>query len=193
MKTLILYCHPNPASFNHAILTTVIESLEKGGHLYRVRDLYQLNFQPVLDPTDFEAIGQGQVLPDVAEEQEHIRWADRIIAIHPIWWTGLPARMKGYIDRVFSFGFAYRIDASGLTGLLSDKEALIITTTGAPSEYYQQVGMHDALKKTIDEGIYQFCAITVLDHIFYGAVPTVDDQIRKQYLAALQQRIYDLY
>lgn len=122
MKHVIVYAHPNTESFNHAILETVKKELEEKGHEVRVRDLYELNFNPVLGASDFISFSQGNTPADIKEEQEHISWADSITFIYPVWWAGLPAILKGYVDRVFSHGFAYAYGENGIEKLLSGKK-----------------------------------------------------------------------
>ncbi|MBF0554038.1 MAG: NAD(P)H-dependent oxidoreductase [Nitrospirae bacterium] len=182
MKNLIVYAHPNPKSFNHAIMETLAGELKAAGHEVRVRDLYEQNFDPVLKPSDFELIQAGKSAADVKVEQDHIAWADVISFVHPIWWTGLPAIFKGYIDRVFSSGFAFTINETGVVGLLNGKKALIINTTGTPEEMYNKNGMFNGMLKTSDDGIYRFCAMEVLKHVFFTAVPYITGAERAKML-----------
>ncbi|PEK36914.1 NAD(P)H dehydrogenase [Bacillus pseudomycoides] len=187
MKHLIVYAHPNPQSFNHAILETVKDELEEKGHEVRVRDLYELNFNPVLAASDFVSFSQGNTPADIKEEQEHITWADNITFIYPVSWAGLPAILKGYVDRVFSHGFAYAYGENGIETLLSSKKGLLLSTMGNTKEAYTASGMFDAMKKTTDAGIFEFTGIETLDHTFYTSVPSVDDGARKQYLEEVEE------
>jgi len=187
MKCLVLYSHPNPRSFNHAVLETVAEILPVRGHEVVIRDLYALPFDPVLKPGDLAGIQSGNLPEDIKIEQEHVSWADALIIIHPIWWTGLPAMFKGYIDRVFCYGFAYSFDAKGLVPHFKGKKALIINTQGTPQAAYEASGMFGALKMTSDTGIYNFCGLEVVDHIFLPAVPMVKDEVRQGYLARVRE------
>jgi NAD(P)H dehydrogenase (quinone) len=114
MKYLVIYSHPNPQSFCHAILETVKKTLAAKKHDVVVRDLYALGFDPVLKAADFAAIQSGKTCVDIKPEQDYIVWSDIMTIIHPIWWAGQPAMIKGYIDRVFSYGFAYSRDAKGI-------------------------------------------------------------------------------
>ncbi|WP_243525045.1 NAD(P)H-dependent oxidoreductase [Bacillus pseudomycoides] len=182
MKHLIVYAHPNPQSFNHAILETVKAELEGKDHEVRVRGLYELNFNPVLSASDFVSFSQGKTPADIQEEQEHITWADSIIFIYPVWWAGLPAILKGYVDRVFSHGFAYAYGENGIERLLSGKKGLLLSTMGNSKEAYTASGMFDAMKKTTDAGIFEFTGIETLEHTFYTSVPSVDGDVRKEYL-----------
>jgi NAD(P)H dehydrogenase (quinone) len=189
VKHLIVYAHPNPASFAHAILETVTTTLAGAGHEVVVRDLYALDFEPVLKGSDFQAMKAGALPADIVAEQQHVRWADAITVIYPVWWTGLPAILKGWVDRVFLYGFAYQYGPNGVEGLLSDKKVLIVSNHGTPSDIYAQNGMHAAMKQTSDTGIFRFCGMEVFDHHFFGAVPSVDDAARKGYLAQVEASV----
>jgi len=194
MNHLVVYNHPNPKSFCHAIKETVVETGQNLGHEVQVRDLYALNFDPVLAPEDFEAMQKGGCRSDVQDEQEAVTWANHITFIYPIWWTGLPARMKGYIDRVYSHGFAYAFGPKGqLEQKLKDKSAIIVNTNGMPFDVYTKNGMYDSLKQTSDTGIFAFCGVRVLDHIFFGGVPSVSDEVRKGYLETVRTRLPALF
>jgi NAD(P)H dehydrogenase (quinone) len=108
MNVLVIYAHPYKQSFNHAIKETIVESVALGSNLVEVRDLYVLNFNPVLRAEELaNSFNSGTVLDDVAVEQEFIRWADMVVFVYPLWWAGMPAILRGYLDRVLSFGFAY--------------------------------------------------------------------------------------
>lgn len=194
MKHLIVYAHPNPKSFNHAILETTVKELENKGHQVVVRDLYSLHFNPILSGSDFEAFHAGTVPADIKQEQNYISTADVIMLIYPIWWAGLPAMIKGYIDRVFSYGFAYKYGDEGTpVGLLAGKKGFVINTQGTPGEYYDSTGMTDALKKTSDTGILSFCGIESLGHVFFGAVPAVDDATRRDMLDTLKNKLKGIF
>lgn len=191
MDYLIIYAHPNPKSFNHAIKETVEKKLKEKGKTFETRDLYTLRLDPVLKPDDFISIQKGTYLPDVKEEQELVKQAKRLIIIHPIWWYSMPAILKGYIDRVFSYGFAYLLDEKGLKQLLKDKEVIIINTLGESKEECEESGMTNCLRKTIG-GTFEFCGIKVLEHKFYYAVPYVSDEVRKSYLKDVEILIKSL-
>lgn len=102
MNHLIIYAHPSTNSFSNAVLDELKEcSMEKECRT-EVRDLYSIGFDPVLRAADFEGICGGQTPEDIRREESYIKWADLITFIYPIWWAGMPAILKGYIDRVFS-------------------------------------------------------------------------------------------
>ena len=187
MRHFVLYCHPDPKSFCHAILDNVVETLRGKGHEVRVRDLYADGFDPVLKGSDFAAFLAGKSPPDIKAEQDHILWAETITVIHPVWWTSLPALLKGYIDRVLTLNFAYAFGPEGPKGLLGGRKVVIFSTQGALKEDYDARGMTDAMKKASDIAIYSFCGMEVLEHRFFGGVPSVDDATRKRYLSEVRE------
>ncbi|MDP9955177.1 NAD(P)H dehydrogenase (quinone) [Epilithonimonas hungarica] len=167
MKHLIIYAHPGPESLNSHLKQTLIEHLWDSGHEVVVRDLYQLNFSPVLSLEDMQGQRMGIVANDVRQEQEFIAWADHITFIYPIWWTGMPAIMKGFIDRVFSYGFAYRYDQGVQKGLLTGKQITVINTHGKSKAEYEEIGMDKALSLTSDKGIFTYCGLEINNHFFF--------------------------
>jgi NAD(P)H dehydrogenase (quinone) len=182
MNHLVVFAHPNPKSFGKGILDTVVKASEEKGAAVKVRDLYELGFDPILKPSDFVAFKEGNVPEDIAAEQEIIRWADVITFIYPVWWTSLPAILKGYVDRVFSYGFAYEYIEGAPNGLLKGKKALLFSTTGTPDELYAANGMHASMKQTTDQGIFNFSGMEEVSHTFFGAVPYVSEEVRSDYL-----------
>lgn len=108
MKTLIIYAHPNDKSYNASILETVKENLSSK-HELKILDLYKEKFDPVLR---FDTTHRRRDLAhDVAmkDYRDLITWADQLIFIFPTWWSGMPAILKGFIERIFVAGFAYEI------------------------------------------------------------------------------------
>jgi NAD(P)H dehydrogenase (quinone) len=167
MKNLIIYAHPNSASLNHFFKQTVVESLEKKGEEVIVRDLNEINFNPVLSLEDMQGQRMGKVADEVKTEQDFITWADQLIFIYPIWWTGMPAIMKGFIDRVFSYGFAYRYDQGVQKGLLTGKKVIIINSHGKSNAEYEAMGMDKAMELTSDIGIFTYCGLEIQKHFYF--------------------------
>ncbi|MCW3467136.1 NAD(P)H-dependent oxidoreductase [Chitinophaga nivalis] len=184
MKNLIIYCHPNPSSFNHAILDTVVATAEAAGHEVRIRDIYALDFQPVLSAADIVAFKSGVTPPDIAAEQAHITWADTITLIHPIWWSGMPGILKGYVDRVLSYGFAYRYGATGLEKLLAGKTMFIVNTVGSEEDNYVAKGIFHAMEVLADN-TFGFTGLEILAHRFFAAVIRTTAAERQAYLDSL--------
>ncbi|WP_265129625.1 NAD(P)H-dependent oxidoreductase [Chryseobacterium oranimense] len=196
MRHLIIYAHPNENSLNSNLLQTVVESLEKGNHEIEIRDLNKIGFDPVLSLADMQGQRAGKVSDDVKTEQDFISRAEFITFIYPIWWTGMPAIMKGYIDRVFSYNFAYRYDQGVQKGLLKGKQAVIINTHGKSHEEYERMGMDKALTLTSDNGIFLYSGFEIIQHFFFDRADKASqedlniwkEQIRNTY----SQPVFDL-
>lgn len=189
MKHLIVFAHPKHESFNRAILDTTVGVLKNKGHEVVVRDLYAINFEPVLKTQDTNAMKAGQTPEDIKNEQEFITWADTITLIYPIWWTGMPAILKGYIDRVFAYGFAYSYGKDGSGKLLKGKKGLIINTHGAANEKYDKMGMTAGLKITTDIGIFDYTGIELLEHMFFGNIGSMDEAAHLDILKQVEEKV----
>ncbi len=177
MNALIIYAHPNPGSFNAALAGVAEDMLEQNEINLKVKDIYGLEFDPVLSEEDFKAFHTGYLPEDIQAEQADVKWADLLIIIAPVWWYSFPAILKGYIDRVFSIGFAYRYEPDGPHGLLGGKRVLVITTSGAEEETAISTGMLGIIQTMIN-GIFKFCGFDPIQYKNYFAVPTVNDQER---------------
>lgn len=189
MKHLVVYAHPYNQSLNHSIKETVVETLKKNGHEVVVRDLYKLDFQPVLKPEHIVGMREGIIPEDVKKEQEFVAEADVITFIAPVWWTGLPAILKGYVDRVFAFGFAYSAGPEGVIKLLEGKKGFMISTHGNPKEVYDEMGMTASLKMTSDIGIWDFTGIEPVEHLLFGSIGYLDEKAYKDMLKQVEDTI----
>jgi len=98
----------------------------------------------------------------------------------------MPAMLKGYIDRVFTEGFAYKITENDIRGLLKNKKVFLVTTTGAPQEMFEESGMFKSMGQTMDDGIFRFCGMEMIAHKYLTAVPYVTDDDRKKMLEDLK-------
>jgi NAD(P)H dehydrogenase (quinone) len=143
MKVHLVFAHPNLDSFNGQLRTTAIDFFKENNINYSISDLFQDDFKASADKDDFtflanpnyfdlqfeqaHAIQNGNFVDDIKREQQLLQEADLIIFQFPFWWYSMPALLKGYIDRVFSMGWAY-----GGVQALKDKKILVSTTTGAP-------------------------------------------------------------
>ena len=192
MNHLVVFAHPNPESFGKAIEESIVKASVTKGFSTKVKDLYSEKFNPVLGISDLEALGRGEIPSDIKKEQELVDWADIISFVYPVWWAGLPAILKGYIDRVFSYGFAYESKNGAMAGLLKGKRVRLFSTTGTPDAIYESSGMHSSMKQTQDAGIFVVSGIDDVEHLFFGAVPSVDSKTREKYLAVIEQKINGL-
>ncbi len=187
MNILIIYAHPYNQSFNHAIKECVVSAAEAAQNQVIVRDLYALNFNPVLSGSELvNSFNGGEDMPDdVQIEQEYLTWADAVVLVYPLWWAGMPAILRGYLDRVLSYGFAYIATDAGIIGLLGDKRIIMINTIGAAEEVYQKNGMLNALETIANPGIFNFCGTRVEKYFHFCGIPDSTLEQRQKMLSEI--------
>lgn len=181
MKILIVYTNHHKENFNEKLLQRIKKKIVGNGHEIVVRDLYDIEFNPVLTSEDFQQISQKQTPPDILKEQEFITWSDLIVFIYPIWWGSMPAITKGYIDRVFSWGFAYRTENKKIVPMLVDKKVFIMNTLGQSKQEYEK-GMFAAMNLVNTEGIFGFCGVKIAQQLYFPSIHSVDDDEIEKYL-----------
>ena len=181
MNILAVFAHPSQRCFNRVLLDTLQDVAKAKGHVCEVRDLYAVKFNPLLSERDFEEFNRGRIPEDIKKEQEHVGAADVVVFMHPLWWFGMPAVLKGWVDRVFSYGFAYGHDSRGVKPLLAGKKAILINTAGGQeSESYDENGFKDAIVKLNDLGIYQFVGFDIILRRMFFEVPSASDEKRRE-------------
>jgi len=175
MKDLLVYlAHPSLESLNAATANSIADGLRSDGHQVEFRDLYRLGFDPRLTEEDLTLRAEGKVSPDVEAEQKAITRANGIVFVYPTWWWERPAMMKGFFDRVFTFGFAYAYGEEGVVGLLGEKRVFIAVTHGAPTELYDKLGadlkkIHNSTKV----GTLGFCGVNDVEVFTTFGVPMI--------------------
>jgi Putative NADPH-quinone reductase (modulator of drug activity B) len=132
MKVLVILGHPKPESFNGAIATTVCETLVQLGHEPVFHDLYAEKFDPVM--TYRETLRDGPVPKKVRPYIDEVLAVDGYVFVHPNWWGGPPAVLRGWLDRVFRSGIIYSFGPDGVRSEIADRRAMVITTSNTPRE-----------------------------------------------------------
>ena len=157
MKTLVVYCHPNPQSFSAALNAKTVETLKARGHELRCFDLYAENFQPVLTLEEREAYLPNPSLIE-ARVQPHVdalRWAEHLVFVFPIWFYGPPAMLKGWLERVWLPGVAFlpppQKGKAAVPGLRHIQRLTVITHGGAPWWWLKVMG--DPARKLFMRGL----------------------------------------
>lgn len=204
MNVLVIYAHPEPKSLNGSILTTLKKQLNLNKHNVKVSDLYALDWRSEISREDFlelnssarlkipEASGiataNNKLTTDVALEQEKLMWADTVIFQFPLWWFSMPAILKGWFDRVYSFGFAYGVGEHNDSkwgerfgeGTLKGKRAMLIVTAGGWKEHYSNMGINgpiDDLLFPINHNMLFYPGFDVLPPlVFYQADKATEGQ-----------------
>lgn len=161
MRALVVYCHPDPASFTGAIRDLVVERLRDFGAEVRLHDLYAQGFAPVLTQGEWRGyLDSPANRAPVAAQTDDISWCDTLIFIYPTWWYGLPAMLKGWLDRVLLPDVAFLMpDGANRTirpGLTHITRLGVFTTCGASRWLTFVVGAPG--KRTILRGVRLLCA-----------------------------------
>ncbi|WP_158968238.1 NAD(P)H-dependent oxidoreductase [Chachezhania sediminis] len=161
MRALVVYCHPRPESFTAAIKATVLARLDAAGAEVEVLDLYAEGFDPVMDGPENAAylacsLGKAHVLDHV----QALEWCDTLIFVYPTWWYGMPAMLKGWLDRVLLPGSAFLMpDAEHSDirpGLTHITRLAVFTTCGASWWLTRLIGAPG--RRTLLRGLRILCA-----------------------------------
>lgn len=209
MNVLIVHAHPEPRSFNRALLDTAVRVLGEQGHSVVVSDLYAMGFNPVAGPDDFserrfpdalqydreqkQASQRGTFTPDIQQEIDKLLACDLLILQFPLWWFSVPAILKGWIDRVFVNGLVYgaggkRFDQGGLRG----RRAMLSFTTGcfpAMMDSDGLLGERDVILWHLQHGVFGYSGLQVLPPFVGWAIQYSDEAQRAAYLDAWAGRL----
>lgn len=168
MDFLIVIDHPWQGSFNYAVLDSFQKGLDQAAHNINVMDLNKDDFNPVFSEAELARYGEGVVLdPLVKDYQGQIARADYLVLIFPIWWNVMPARMKGWLDKVFTPGFAFTTGQVPEPLLGHIQGASVLTTTGVPDEQHREK-YHNALYWVLCKGVLEFCGISPVKWLNFG-------------------------
>lgn len=166
MNIVVIYAHAKEHSTSSALLTAFSSGCRTAKHKLHVIDLYKENFDPLLKE---EQLKQGyRPAGQVKRYQELVKKADWLVFIYPIWWFGPPAILKGWFDRVFTSGFAFRYKKITRTigkpiGLLPVKKAVVIDTYGAPG-WATKLLFFNMPWQAVKRGILKLCGIKKFIH-----------------------------
>ncbi|MFD2556091.1 NAD(P)H-dependent oxidoreductase [Sphingobacterium tabacisoli] len=182
-RIVVINGHPNQESFNSVLAETYIEAAQKTGAEVRYIPIGQLDFDPNLR---FGYQRRMELEPDLRQALEDINWSEHQVWIHPIWWLGMPAIMKGFFDRAFLPGIMFKRSKEGQsTGLLLGKTGRIIATAGDMSfEIYSDIYSSSGLVQ-LQQGILEYCGVASIQHTFIGPLQELDDEDRKKYLKSI--------
>jgi len=216
MNVLIVYAHPEPQSLNGSLKDFAVARLEAAGHAVQVSDLYAMNWKAPIDADDSlaprngerfdaslaskHAFENGLQSEDIAREQDKLCWADTVILQFPLWWYSMPAILKGWVERVYAYGFAYGVgehsdarwgDRFG-EGSLAGKRAMVIVTTGGWESHYAARGINgplDDLLFPIHHGILYYPGFEVLPPFVVYRTGKIDAARYADICAALGERL----
>ena len=152
MHVYILFAHPSQDSFNREVLEVFTKGLDEADHTYEIGDLYGMNFESEMDLEQYHReVGLDPLAPvpdDVRVEQEKINRADALAFIYPVWWSDCPAKLKGWFDRVLTYGYAYFYDENEERYTEIDiKKAIVICSAGHTVEHLEEIGIAESMKR----------------------------------------------
>jgi putative NADPH-quinone reductase len=146
MRLLVVFCHPDPDSYGAAIFRTACQALREAGHELRIIDLYAEGFDPVFTREERRTYltDTAQNIAGVAHHVEALQWAEGWVAIYPTWFYGLPAMLKGWLDRVWLPGVTFQVATAKkrtIRGELQNIRRFVgITTSGSPWWWLRVIG-----------------------------------------------------
>jgi NAD(P)H dehydrogenase (quinone) len=212
LRVFIVHAHPEPKSFNGALTRAATDVLEAAGHEVKVSDLHAMRFNPVSDRHNFTTVHDPETYrqqaeeahaaqhdgfaPDLQAEMDKLFWCDALILQFPLWWFGLPAILKGWVDRVFASGG--RIYGGGKwydRGVFAGKRAMCSVTIGGPPPIYSECGLNGPIADIlfpINHGMLYFTGFTVIEPFLVHTPVRISDVERAAHLARYRERVLDL-
>lgn len=195
MKLLTVFAHPFPDRYPAAVMAAFHVPFAQAGHSIDVLDLHRERFDPRFTEADHAHFWGGPIPPEIAAMHRRVERADRLAFVFPVYWWSMPALMKGWIERVFTGGWAYRygsgVDDRGkapLASLLRNVPTTLIGIAGSTRRTYDKYGYADAMRTQLDVGIFAYCGITdVESHLIYDVEGDHHAPLREQGLAQARE------
>jgi len=193
MHVYILFAHPAKNSFSREVLTVFTRGLGDVGHTFETNDLYATVFNPEMDAADYHRetcwIPDAPLPPDVAAEQEKVSRADVLAFIYPVWWSDCPAMLKGWFDRVWTYGFAYFYDADDQRQTkVKVQKAVVLCPAGHTVEHLEETGIAESMRRIMLHdrllGIgVQTASMIILGGMLPGVNTYREENLQKAYMA----------
>ncbi|OYV02009.1 MAG: NAD(P)H dehydrogenase [Burkholderiales bacterium PBB5] len=183
MHTLVVLAHPYAKSYCYALYERVVQQLAQSGHTVDRLHLDQEDFDPVMRSADLAVYARRESAdPAVPAYQARIDAAQQLVFIFPIWWEVMPALLKGYIDKVFTNGWAYEPSRFGVKGHLGHiQRAVVITTMNTPKWAYRWL-YGDAVQRSLVRGTLRKCGVKNVKWVALSPVSHVSDARRQTWL-----------
>ncbi|MBK9579650.1 MAG: NAD(P)H-dependent oxidoreductase [Fibrobacterota bacterium] len=184
-RILILDGHPDPESLCRSLGAAYQKGAIESGAQVRRKVLAELAFDPILH---FGFRKRTELEPDLLECQQDILWAEHVVIIHPVWWSNLPALLKGFIDRVFlpGFAFQYRQNGLGWDKLLKGRTGRLIYTQDGPDWYYRWFVGRPSVR-ALKKGTLEFCGISPVRVSAVGPVRRSSQETREAWTRKMEE------
>lgn len=184
-KVLVIIGHPDQESFNYALADAYLQGIDQSTTKLDVIKLADLTFNPNL------AYGYRKVSklePDLLEAIEKIKAADHLVWFFPMWWYGLPALMKGFIDRIFLPGVFFKYQKGKLfpRRLLTGKTARLVITADTV-RWYDYLFMRSPLINQFKKGTLEFCGVKPVKVTYIAPIKESSLSFRKSWLKKVRK------
>jgi len=170
VKHAVISAHPRAASFTASVALAYRNACAANGDGAMVRDLYRMEFDPCMKADELPFDPAFRPGPDVTAERRLLDDCQVFAFFYPLWLNAPPAMIKGYLERVFGFGFAYGAGGRSYTPLLSGRRLISFSSSGAPADWLEQTGSLPAVRTLFDQYFAKLCGMTVVDHVHVGNV-----------------------
>ena len=178
-KILVIDGNPNPTSFGASIASSYVAGAQERGAKIKRIDIRSLQFDPNL-PQGYDSLPQLE--PDLQEAIDSMLWCEHMVWVHPIWWQGLPALMKGFIDRTFLPDVTFKYVKGPIPKkLLAGRTGHIIATADTPG-WYQWLLNGNAPLKQLRRGTLQFCGVTPVRSTYIAPIRKSSLEFREKWL-----------
>lgn len=183
MHVYILFAHPSQKSYSKLVLDSFTQGLTESGHSYEIGDLYDMEFITDLTEEQYHReVGMDPAAPvpdDVKHEQEKINQADALAFIYPLWWSDCPAKLKGWFDRVLTYGYAYLYDENDQhVTQIKLKKALVICSAGHTEQHLDETGISESIRKIMLNDRLLGIGIEQAEMVILGGIMPNDDTFR---------------
>jgi NAD(P)H dehydrogenase (quinone) len=170
-KHLVVMCHPDHDSFNAAVAEQYRSIAAENGQDAIIRDLYRMNFDPVLGSSEQPGAPNFSVSPDVAHELAILNDAAVIVLVYPLWFGSPPAMLKGYVDRVLGSGLSFRaVKAGNASSCVSGKHLLSFTTSGNSQIWLDEQGEWQSLIQVFDRYLERAFSMASTNHVHFSSI-----------------------
>lgn len=194
MHALIVLAHPDAQSLTHALSRQIADGLAQAGHTSEIADLAAEGFDPRFELPDLNVHRHLAKPPaDVLAEQARIERADTLVLVYPVYWWSFPALLKGWIDRVFSNGWAFDYDAEGrTTKRLGHLNVHLLALGGADQGLFARHGYDRAMRTQIEHGIFDWCGAQVSTSLLLDDSEGPEAARHQQQAHQLGRSLFDL-
>jgi NAD(P)H dehydrogenase (quinone) len=191
VRTLVVHCHPDPDSFTAAARDRAVTALRKRGDEVRVTDLYAVHFNPVLSAEERARYFEPGPDLSVAEHAADLQWCEQLVLVYPTWWSGHPAMLKGWFDRVWAKDVAFDLppDSNRVHARLRNVRRIVAITTHGSSKWIN-VLEGEVGKRTMTRTLRTVChPLARTKWIALYGIDTASEKQRTAFLDRIDRRL----